>query len=493
MPKKTVQTVSAITVLVFSCIAWAAASDSRKWTDATGKYSIQAVFLRFEDGQVVLQKSDGNVIAIRSSKLSQADQKHVRALLAAKRDASAETSEASSSKDWPCWRGPNSNGVAASDQSPPTEWDETKNVVWKVSVPGRGHASPIVVGNKVILATADESAKVQSVVCFDRATGQQLWKSDVSKGGFPAKIHKKNTHASPTVVSDGQRLFVAFNNRNSVLLTALTLDGKQTWQINAGPYLPRKYKFGYAPSPLVYNDAVIIASDYEDPGFLAAFNCSSGREIWRTPRPKRNSFSSPIVAHLADRDQLLISGGDLVASYDPSNGRMLWSVPGTTNATCGTMVWDGDLVFASGGYPKSETIAVHADGSGRVAWKNGQKCYEQSMLAYQGHVYAVNDAGIAYCWNAKTGEEMWKFRLGGPISASPILAGGNIYAVNERGTIFVFSATPSGYQPVAQNQLGDEAFATPAICGDRIFMRVADSTSGTRQESLYCLGKGQAE
>jgi len=492
--RNTMPIVCSIALVLLCCAASSAESEPRKWTDSTGKHTIQAVFVKFEDGKVVLQKSDGKLLALSPSKLSKTDQEFVRELLAAKRDGPALASEkASSQSDWLWWRGPNSNGVAAEGESPPTEWNETKNVVWKVPVPGRGHSSPIAVGDRVILSTADERAQIQSVVCFDRSTGRQLWKTDVSQGGFPAQIHKKNTHASPTVVSDGERLFAAFNNRDSVLLTALTLDGEQAWQITAGPYLPRKYKFGYAPSPLVYKNTVIVASEYEDPGYLAAFDRSTGREVWRTPRPKRNSFSSPIVGHVAGRDQLLISGGDLVSSYDPNNGRMLWSVPGTTNATCGTMVWDGNLVFASGGYPKKETIAVHADGSSRVAWKNGQKCYEQSMLAYDGHVYAVNDSGIAYCWDAKSGQERWKTRLGGNISASPILAGGNIYAVNEGGTIFVFRATPDGYQPVAQNQLGDEAFATPAICGDQIFMRIARSARGSRQETLYCIGKGQAE
>jgi outer membrane protein assembly factor BamB len=153
------------------------------------------------------------------------------------------------------------------------------------------------------------------------------------------------------------------------------------------------------------------------------------------------------------------------------------------------MVWDGDLAYASGGYPERETLAVRTDGSGEIVWRNREKCYEQSILAHDGYVYAMNDSGIALCWNARTGEEMWKTRLGGPISASPILAAGHVYCSNEKGTTFVFRADPQRFELVAENQLGEEAFATPTICDNCIFLRVASGTGETRQEMLYCLAK----
>lgn len=407
---------------------------------------------------------------------------------AARQIAARDGKEQRIEPNWLMWRGPNLNGVAAAGPPPPSRWSETENVVWKAVVPGRGHASPIVVANQVVLATADDQRQVQSVLSFDRKTGQTLWNTVVSQGGFPGKIHPKNTHASATVAADGERLFVAFCHDDAIELTALALDGKQLWQKSVGPFMPRQYQYGYAPSPTIYKSLVIVAADYEGGGHLTAFDRKTGARKWQTPRPRRLSYSSPVVAHVAGRDQLLISGCDLVASYNPDTGQLLWSTPGTTMATCGTMVWEGDLVFASGGYPKSETICVRADGSGRVVWKNNQKCYEQSMLAHGGYVYAVNDGGIAICWRASDGEQMWQQRLpGGAVSASPVLAGGNIYAANERGTTYVFRADPKSFQLVAQNQLGREAFATPAICGGQIFLRVAGAG---RQEILYCLGSG---
>ena len=205
------------------------------------------------------------------------------------------------------------------------------------------------------------------------------------------------------------------------------------------------------------------------------------------------SYSSPVVAHVADRDQLLISGCGKTTSYDPANGKQLWQCEGPAKATCGTMVWDGDLVFASGGYPEKETIAIRADGSSEIVWRANEKSYEQSMLAHDGTLYAVNDTGIALCWDAKTGKLNWKERLSGPVSASPVLAGGNIYAADEKGTFYVFRADPEKFTLVSRNRLGDESFASPTIVNNQIFLRVAHGSGAERQEILYCIGAGEAE
>jgi outer membrane protein assembly factor BamB len=390
-------------------------------------------------------------------------------------------------KDWVQWRGPNGNGIADANQEPPTAWNAGSSL-WKVAVPGRGHSSPIVVGDVVYLQSADERNQVQAVIAFDKATGKKLGAIDVNKGGFPGRIHNKNTHASPTLACNGSSLFASFCNHDSVQLSSITLKGKIGWQKVVGPFKPGQYKYGYAASPAIYKDLVIVAADYDGGGYIAAFDQKSGTEKWNTKRPRKTSYSSPVVAKVAGKDQLLISGCDEVSSYDPASGRKLWSVEGTTMATCGTMVWDGDLVFASGGYPKSETIAVNA-ANGQVAWRNRSKCYEQSMLASGGSLYGVTDQGIAYCWNAASGNEAWKTRLGGPISASPVLANGLIYQSNERGTTWVFEATPTGYKEVSRNQLGDESFASPTIVDSRIYLRVTHREDGKRQEYLYCFGK----
>jgi outer membrane protein assembly factor BamB len=152
-----------------------------------------------------------------------------------------------------------------------------------------------------------------------------------------------------------------------------------------------------------------------------------------------------------------------------------------------TVVTDGERIFVSGGWPKNFTMAVVADGSGKIAWQNNTRVYVPSMIAKAGHLYAVTDAGIAICWKSETGEELWKERLGGDFFASPVMVGERIYASNVRGQTFVFEATPARFRILAQNQLGDEAYASPVICDNRIYLRVA-KRGDSRQEFLYCIG-----
>ncbi|MFN0018516.1 MAG: PQQ-binding-like beta-propeller repeat protein [Pirellulaceae bacterium] len=387
--------------------------------------------------------------------------------------------------DWPWWRGPSRDGHAPKSAKPPTRWSETENVVWKSPLPGRGHSSPIIVGDRIFLTTADDGKQEQSVLALSRKTGKQIWAKKINQGGLP-KLHPKNTHGTPSIACDGERLFVVFCHHETVQATVFDLEGKQVWQRTISPFNPRRYEYGYAPSPLIYRGTVIFAAEYDGDSSLAAFDRESGKEIWRTPRPGNISYSSPVVAHLAGRDQLLMSGADQICSYDPNGGKLLWSVPGTTAATCGSIVWDGDIVFASGGYPKAETLAIKADGSGEVLWRNNKKCYEQSMLATGGHLYALTDDGILYCFRGSDGEEKWKERLRGPVSASPVLAGGNIYWANELGTHYVFQPNPDKFELVHQNQLLDDSFSSPAVSGNQLFLRVA-KRGGKRQEFLYCL------
>lgn len=397
----------------------------------------------------------------------------------------ADFPKLSAQRDWPWWRGPQRNGMSDSPNVP-TTFSETENVVWKTRVPGRGHSSPTVVGDRVFLTTADESAKIHTVLAFDRATGKPLWQKEVNRNGFPAKNHAKNTEATATLACDGERLFAAFYHHDKVVALALDLQGNIVWEKDVCRFRPRTYEYGYAPSPVLYQDTVIISAEYDGDSFLTALNRKTGERAWQTQRPTMITFSTPVIAHVAAKDQLLISGAQKVSSYNPANGEALWSVEGTTFATCGTMVWDGEIVFASGGYPKKETIAVKADGSGKVLWQNATKCYEQSMLAWQGYIYALDDNGVMFCWNGMNGKEMWKRRLVGPVSASPVMANGNIYWANELGTVYVFKPNPKQFELVAENQVGTDSFPSPAICGNQIFLRVGQGSGRDRQEWLYC-------
>ena len=237
-------------------------------------------------------------------------------------------------------------------------------------------------------------------------------------------------------------------------------------------------------SPQVHGSLVIISADHGGGGFLAGLHRETGEIIWKKARPLAPSCSSAVVATFGAEEQVVISGGDMLAAYDPTTGRELWTVPGLSETTCGTCVWDDERIYASGGYPDKQTMAVTKEG--QLVWDNRTKCYESSMLLHDGFLYAVDDSGIGHCWEAATGTEKWKKRLGGSFSASPVIAGGNVYLTNESGKTTIFAAEPASFRLIAENQLGREAFATPTICGGRMYHRVA-TRDGDRQEWLYCI------
>lgn len=384
--------------------------------------------------------------------------------------------------DWPFWRGPNKSGAVA--DKVPLVWSETKNVVWKAKVAGRGHASPIVVGSRVFLATADEERSIQSVLCYDRATGKELWRKDLHEGGFDGRFHKKNTRASSTLACDGERVFATFYNKGDIWATALDLDGKQVWQTKVGNFTSH---WGFSASPALYRQLLIVNTDHRDGGAIVGLDRATGKEVWHTPRPKAPTYASPIVLTTAGKDQLLLAGAEQVVSYDPTSGKELWSAKGTSVECVSTIISEGDYIFASGGFPNKETLCIHADGSAKVRWRVKVGDFVPSQLVHKGHVYSVLDNGTALCWNAETGEEMWKDRLGSTsFSASPILAGDYIMIPSESGKTHVFRANPKKLDLVAENVLGKEIYATPVIAAGRIYLRVVEAN---RQEVLYCLGE----
>jgi outer membrane protein assembly factor BamB len=389
-------------------------------------------------------------------------------------------------RDWPVWRGPHGNGIAAPNQQIPTTWSKTENVLWKTPVPGRGHGSPIVVGDRVFLQTADEASGVQAVLCYDRNSGKEQWRVDVHKGGVETKGNKKASQASSTPACDGERLYVNFLNSGAVYTTALDLDGKQLWQTKVSDFVVHQ---GFGSSPALYKDLVLVTTDSKSGGVVAALESDSGKIVWSQDRPKQPNYASPVVFHVAGQDQLLVPGCDLVSSFEPASGKKLWEIAGATTECVTTIVTDGDRVFVSGGYPRDHTQAVLADGSGKTAWENRARVYVPSMIAHDGYLYAIQDAGIAVCWDSATGKEMWQERIGGTFSASLVLVGDTLLAVNESGEAHLWTANPKKFQRLGKNKLGDEVFATPAICGNYIFLRVAEKQGDQRQEMLYCLGE----
>jgi outer membrane protein assembly factor BamB len=389
--------------------------------------------------------------------------------------------------DWPWWRGPARNGIADSNQQPPLKWSDTENVLWKTPVPGRGHGSPTVVGDRIFLATADHDQQVQLVLCYQRTTGKLLWQHEVHRGGFTKKGNAKGSLASATIACDGTRVFINFLNNDAVYATALTVDGKQLWQTKVTDFIVHQ---GFGSSPALYEGLVLVSADNHGTGVVAALDRVTGKVVWKQSRPQTANYASPTVLNVAGRDQVLMTGCDLVASFEPLTGKSLWEIKGSTTECVTSTVTDGKHIYTSGGYPRSHIAAVRADGSGKIAWENNTRVYVPSMLVDRGYLYAVLDAGFATCLKCDTGKEMWKERLDGNFTASLVLVGERIFATNESGRTFIFKATPTAFELVAENQLGKEAMATPTICGGRIYMRVATQKGDRRQEMLFCIGKG---
>ena len=401
---------------------------------------------------------------------------------------SAETPSFSST-DWPWWRGPSRDGSAASPQQPPTQWSRDQNVRWRIPVAGRGHGSVILLGDHAYFATADDERQAQILICVRRDDGKQMWESVVHQGDYQPRgkrpANQKASFASSTPATDGERLFINFHFDGAIHTSALDLNGNVLWQTRLSDY---EIHQGYGASPTVYEHLVITSSDNKSGGRIVALDRASGEVIWSRSRPKKPNYASPSILTMGGKDQLVFTGCDLVTSLDPLTGKTLWEIEGATTECVTTAVTDGTLVFTSGGYPKNHVSAVVADGSGEIAWEVNLRNYVPSMLQYQGYLYMTLDAGVATCVECRSGKTMWKQRLGGVFSSSPVRVGELIFATNEDGETFIFRAEPAGYQEVGKNKLGESVFATPVISGNRIYARVAHYQGDQRQEYLYCLG-----
>ena len=383
--------------------------------------------------------------------------------------------------DWPWWRGPSWNNHAVG-KVPPLEWSPTKNVIWKSPVAGQGHATPCLFRDRIFLATANEKKEIQSLVCCDRATGRELWHTEVHRGGLMNR-HKKNSHASATPACDGTHVFTVFYREESIWATAIDFAGRIVWQKRVGAYQER---YGYGSSPTIFGPSLIIAADSKADGFLVALNRETGAEVWRAARPKMASYGPPIVASFKGGRQIIVQG-NRVAGYDPQSGRQLWDCQAPARATACTLCFDGQRVYSTGGYPQRGLFSIRANGAGDVTdshiqWRHERKsatAYVPSPLLADGHLYIVSDGGTATCFRADDGHVFWTERLGGDFSASPLLCGKYIIAPNEAGQTFVFKAS-NKFERIAENDMKEGIMASPVVCGGRLYLRTIGH--------LYCIG-----
>lgn len=435
--------------------------------------------------------------------------------------------------DWPQFRGLNGTGVADESRLP-LEWTTTKNVAWVSAIPGRGWSSPIVWRDRVYLTSAVNSgsfkqpstgifgndyvaeltnqglppaevnkrviardieltSEVESVsyvvMAVEASTGKVLWQQEAHRGKPPGGRHRKNTYASETPATDGERIYASFGG--NVGLFCYSLDGKLLWKKSWSPQ-PMYLDFGTASSPVVHNGRVYQLHDSEGESFLTAFDARTGNEVWTSPRTafeakQKSGWATPYIWQSPQRTEIVTIGKGMTVSYG-LDGKELWRLRGMTQATP-TPVAGGGLLFVGSGSQGESSRPMYAikpgatgdislkpnETSGEfVAWSQPRASgYITSPLYYRGRLYAINDNGVMQVFNAATGEELYKARVGGvgsTFSSSPFASDGRIYAINEDGVTIIFK-DGTEYTEVGKNSLDEMSLATPAADASSLFIR----------------------
>jgi outer membrane protein assembly factor BamB len=384
--------------------------------------------------------------------------------------------------EWPGWRGPRGDGHSE-ETNIPTRWSETENIAWKVAIPGKGHSSPVVWGDRIFLTTALEQEQKRMLLCLDRRNGKTLWERVVVTSPLEKK-HDLNSYASATPVTDGQHVWVAFFGQPKIDLACFDMDGNDSWRVSPGEF---HSIHGFCSSPVLYKDLLILNGDQDADAYLVAYDKASGTERWRTDRPnKTRSYCTPFFFEHLGRRQMALSGSKSVCSYDPDTGKPIWWMAGPTEQFVATLVFTDGILFVTGGFPDFHVLGVDPAGQGdvlktHILWRDRKGAsYVPSPIAYDHHFFIVSDNGIGSCFEAKTGKVNWRRRLGRRHSASAVEAGGNIYFLDDDGVTWVVKGSDK-YELVAENSLGEAAFASPAISRGQIFIRTVGH--------LWCIGK----
>ncbi len=420
--------------------------------------------------------------------------------------------------NWPQWRGPDASGVA-DGQAPPTTWDieDSSSILWKTPIPGLGHSSPIVWGDRIFLTSAvsskqdpvfrignmgdtdsvdDRSSHAWKIFSLDRQTGEVLWERNVHEGLPRGRRHIKSSFANPTPATDGKHVVALFGSEG---LYAYDMEGKLLWQRDLG--MVGHPAWGFSSSPIIYRDMVIVQCDTKRPSararqegveavdsFIAAFALADGSERWRQPRDEVwASFASPTIYEGPDGAELITNSGRQIRGYDPGTGEVLWSLAARTGNVTPTPIVAGGLIFVTSGFrPFQPIYAIRLNAAGDISLGEGQEAnkfiawsksrggpYTPTPIVYGKYLYTVNVSGILACYEAETGKRAYRTRLhhlGGGISSSPVAADGQIYFSSEGGDVFVVKAGPE-FELLATNSLGEVIMATPAVSGGIIFIR----------------------
>lgn len=387
-----------------------------------------------------------------------------------------------SAENWPGFRGPRGDGTSR-EANVPTKWGPAENIAWKSVIPGVGHASPVVWGERIYLVSCLEESEERILLALDRRSGKQVWRKTVLKSPLEG-IHKLNSRASSTPLTDGERVYVSFLDQDRMFVAAYGANGQKLWEARPGPF---SSKHGYCSSPILWKETIIVNGDHDGDGFLVALDRRSGRQVWKTERPnKTRSYCTPLIRTVNGRPQLMMTGSMCVASYDPDTGRQQWIMDGPTEQFVAAPVYNGRLLFITAGYPEKHILAIRPGLSGvvgeeAIAWRTRRGCsYVPSPILHGEFLLIVADGGFASCFQADTGEMHWSERLGGGHSASLVSAGEHVYFLSDRGVTTVVRPGKT-FTQVAVNELGEDSFASPVISQGQVFIR------GVRH--LFAIGK----
>lgn len=412
--------------------------------------------------------------------------------------------------DWPQFRGPGARGIG--EGKPPSSWDVPGNagVKWKTAIPGLGHSSPIVWGDLVCVTSAisgkpdpelkvglygnidpvqDDSVHTWKILCLDRTTGRIRWQQTAATGVPEIKRHTKATHANSTLATDGSTVVAFFGSEG---LYAYDLkDGTLRWKkdlgvLDAGFFRAPEAQWGFASSPVVHRDRVIVQVDVQKNSFLGAFSLRDGAELWRAPRQDVPTWSTPTIHEAAGRTQVIVNGWKHIGGYDVETGKELWRMTGGGDIPVPTPVVAGDLIYITNAHGSSAPIyAIRADATGDItpvdgqppesmAWmQNREGAYMQTPLVYGGLLYVCRDNGVLSVYDAATGERKYQQRLADGrtgFTASPVAADGKIYFTSEDGDIYVVKAG-AAFELISNNAMGEVCMATPAISQATLFFR----------------------
>ena len=382
-------------------------------------------------------------------------------------------------EDWMEFRGPTGQGHYPG-KGLPIEWSPTKNVAWKQAIPGKGWSSPIIHQGKIYLTSAEPQAgsKDQSLValCLDAETGKILWKTEVFRqdGAKAPKIHNKNSHASPTPITDGQRVYVHFGHQGTA---ALDFAGNVLWRSTEHRYGP---VHGNGGSPILVDGRLVYSADGGSTQFVIALDAATGKTAWKTPRkstaPKKFSFSTPLAIDVAGKKLIVSPGSDAVVAYDAATGAEVWRAGYEGYSVIPRPVFGHGMVFLSSSYDSPSMLAVRVDGKGdvtksHIAWTLSKGApHTASMLLIGEELYAISDNGLASCIDARTGKAHWQERIGGAYSASPLHADGKIYFQSEQGETTVVRAAKT-FEKLAASDMKERTFASFAVADSAIYLR----------------------